>query len=119
MSEKPNLARDSTMVATAKAGKEFLKNEKLGDTRLVTQMKKSKKPQMRKGLTISRTIEEAKLLLGNDISLADANAGRTLRKRPAPVTLAKSGHKKTSNPKSRIKKSKAGNGPSGDANNTV
>ncbi|BHF68282.1 hypothetical protein SprV_0301131500 [Sparganum proliferum] len=107
------------MAATAKAGKEFLKNEKLGDTRLVTQMKKSKKPQMRKGLTISRTIEEAKLLLGNDISLADANAGRTLRKRPAPVALAKPSHKRTSNSKSRIKKGKTGNGPFGDANNNV
>uniref|UniRef100_A0A0X3PTW4 Uncharacterized protein n=1 Tax=Schistocephalus solidus TaxID=70667 RepID=A0A0X3PTW4_SCHSO len=119
MSEKPHLPRDSTMTATTKAGKEFLKHEKLGDTRLVTQMKKSKKPQMRKGLTITRTIEEAKLLLGNDSPLADANTGRTLRKRSAPAILAKPSHKKSDTPKSRSKKGKTGNGPSGDVDNTV
>ncbi|KAM3186289.1 hypothetical protein ACTXT7_004606 [Hymenolepis weldensis] len=119
MSAKPQLGRDSTMVVTAKliallsplqldeslvgrVAKEFLGDEKLGDTRLNTQAKKAaRKATMRKGQSIKRTIEEGildlapcylslitKLLLGNS-GLADVNSARQLRKHSAPVVLSK------------------------------
>ncbi|VDD79322.1 unnamed protein product [Mesocestoides corti] len=87
MSSKPQLARDSTVAVTAKAGKEFLGGEKLGDTRLNTQAKKTaRKATIRKGQSIKRTIEEAKQLLGNSAGLADVNSARQLRKHPAPIS---------------------------------
>ncbi|GAA55942.1 hypothetical protein CLF_109426 [Clonorchis sinensis] len=60
-------------------GKEILGGEKLGDTRQMTSVKKTKR--LKKGSTISRTIEEAKVLLGSDVKLADVDAARSLRVR--------------------------------------
>ncbi|KAL5970611.1 hypothetical protein TSMEX_001670 [Taenia solium] len=88
MSSKPQLTRESTIAITAKAGKEFLGDEKLGDTRLNTQTKRAvRKATLRKGQSIKRTIEEAKLLLGSSAGLADVNSARQLRKHPAPTLL--------------------------------
>ncbi|KER33253.1 hypothetical protein X801_04751 [Opisthorchis viverrini] len=79
MAEKPQLHKMNTMVVTAKIGKEILGGEKLGDTRQMTSVKKTKR--LKKGSTISRTIEEAKVLLGSDVKLADVDAARSLRVR--------------------------------------
>nr|CDS30289.1 tyrosine protein kinase pr2 [Hymenolepis microstoma] len=119
MSAKPQLGRDSTMVVTAKVAKEFLGDEKLGDTRLNTQAKKAaRKATMRKGQSIKRTIEEAKLLLGNS-GLADVNSARQLRKHPAPVVISKPRrtHKKGGGrPKKTASKSET-TAPAADVNN--
>ncbi|VDK34097.1 unnamed protein product [Taenia asiatica] len=53
-----------------------------------TQTKRAaRKATLRKGQSIKRTIEEAKLLLGSSAGLADVNSARQLRKHPAPTLL--------------------------------
>ncbi|XP_050413586.1 uncharacterized protein LOC126828048 [Patella vulgata] len=55
--KKPKLAKDGTMVATAKEGKALVGGEKLGDTRQETK-RKSDKPQPKREGTIAKAVQE-------------------------------------------------------------
>ncbi|XP_025081486.1 nucleolin-like isoform X3 [Pomacea canaliculata] len=82
--KKAKLTKESTMAATAKEGKELLGKEKLGDTRQETAKQNANKAAPKRGVTIAKTVEEAKFMLeGKEI---DVNEGRRTRSQSKPAS---------------------------------
>ncbi|CAH8632564.1 unnamed protein product [Dicrocoelium dendriticum] len=115
MADKSQSLKTNSHGATTKVSKEISSSEKSGDSRNPTALKKTRKTQ--KETVISKTIEEAKSLLGNDLKLADAEAGRALRVRPKRVHHTSPGRSRkppTKRGNSKITK-KVPSGPTGDS----
>ncbi|XP_076472263.1 uncharacterized protein LOC143301760 [Babylonia areolata] len=86
--KKAKLAKDTTMVATTKEAKDLLGKEKLGDTRQETARKSSGKPSPKRGVTMAKTLEEAKYLLqGKEVDVTEGRRTRSQSK-PAPAKPA-------------------------------
>ncbi|KAL8578204.1 hypothetical protein ACOMHN_040965 [Nucella lapillus] len=83
--KKARLAKDSTMAVTAKEAKDLLGKEKLGDTRQETARKSTGKPSPKRGVTMAKTLEEAKYLLeGKEVDVTEGRRTRSQSK-PAPA----------------------------------
>lgn len=83
--KKARLAKDTTMVATAKEAKDLLGKEKLGDTRQETARRSAGKPTPKRGVTMAKTLEEAKYLLeGKEVDITEGRRTRSQSK-PSPA----------------------------------
>ncbi|KAK7093891.1 nucleolin-like [Littorina saxatilis] len=81
--KKAKLAKDTTMLVTAKEAKDLLGKEKLGDTRQDTAKRTANKPAPKRAVTMAKTLEEAKYVLeGKEV---DVNEGRRTRSQSKPA----------------------------------
>lgn len=104
---KPAIARDSTMAATAKQAKQILGKEanKLGDTRAVTNV--IKKTKVKRASTMQKIADEAKAYLGHEVSASGERKLRARKARPAPAPAKKASPKRAGTMKTTAKEGKA------------